>query len=59
MINDPMVDLDKINEPINLAKPEVRVIIEKILKLERERLYHSNLKHINDDIIKIIKHHIQ
>ncbi len=59
IINHSLVDLEKINEPINKAKPEVRAIIEQVLQLERERLYHNNLRHINEDIIKIIKQNIQ
>lgn len=59
MINTSLINLDEINQPIQNAKPEVQKIIEQVLKLERERLYNNNLRHINDDIVKIIKQNIQ
>lgn len=59
IINSANTNLDKITEPINQAEPEVRAIIEQVLQLEREKLYQKNLRHINDDILKIIKENIQ
>jgi hypothetical protein len=47
--------INKVQEPIIQASPEVREIIEKVLKLEKDKLYQKNLRHINDDILKIIK----
>ena len=59
IINSANTNLDKITEPINQAEPEVRIIIEQVLQLEREKLYQKNLRYINDDILKIIKENIQ
>lgn len=44
-----------IQEPITSASPPVRQIIERVLQLEKDKLYQRNFKHINDDILKIIK----
>lgn len=49
------VNMSKVQEPITQATPEVRTIIERVLKLEKERLYQKNNRYINDDILKIIK----
>jgi hypothetical protein len=54
-----MGNLDKISEPILTASPEVRQIIETVLKLEKEKLNQKNLRYINDDILKIIKEIVQ
>ncbi|WP_069791594.1 hypothetical protein A5482_006240 [Cyanobacterium sp. IPPAS B-1200] len=59
MVNTSLINLDEINEPIQNAKPEVKSIIEQVLTLEKERLYNNNLRHINDDVLKIIKQNIQ
>ncbi len=59
MMNVNYTNLEKITEPINQAEPEVRLIIEQVLQLEKEKLYQKNLRHINDDILKIIKENIQ
>lgn len=52
-------NLDQIQEPILTASPEVRQIIERVLKLEKEKLYVKAPRHINDDILTIIKDVIQ
>ncbi len=59
MLNSQDTNLEKITEPINQAEPEIRLIIEQVLQLEKERLYKKNLRHINDDILQIIKQNIQ
>lgn len=51
--------LDKITEPIITASPEVRAIIEQVLQLEKDKLSQKSLRHINDDILTIIKTIIQ
>ncbi len=51
--------MDSVNEPIFTASPEVRIIIEKILTLEKNKLYQKNLRNINDDVLTIIKEVIQ
>lgn len=54
----PHSNLDKVHEPITSAAPEIRTIIEEVLKLEKSKLYQKTPKHINDDILKIIKSYI-
>ena len=39
--------------------PEVRQVIEQVLKLEKDKLYLKTPRNINDDILNIIKHVIQ
>jgi hypothetical protein len=51
-------NLEDLQEPITSASPEIRLIIEKILKLEKNKLYTKKNKHINDDILRIIKENI-
>ena len=51
--------LDKITQPILTASPEVREIIERVLQLEKDKLYQKNLRYINDDILMIIKETVQ
>ncbi|GFE69242.1 hypothetical protein [Chroococcus sp. FPU101] len=48
-------NLDNIQEPITTASPEVRQIIEQVLKLEKDKLYLKAPRNINDDILTIIK----
>jgi uncharacterized protein (UPF0335 family) len=47
--------LEKVQEPITTAPDDVREIIERILQLEKDKLYQKAPKNINDDILKIIK----
>lgn len=50
---------DKITQPIVSASPEVREIIERVLQLEKDKLYQKNLRYINDDVLTIVKEVIQ
>lgn len=52
-------NFQNIQAPITDASPEVKLIIERVLRLEKDRLYGRGLKNINDDILKIIKEVIQ
>jgi hypothetical protein len=52
-------DVNSIQEPILKASPETKKIIERVLKLEREKLYQKNPRNINDDILHIIKEVVQ
>jgi uncharacterized protein (UPF0335 family) len=52
-------DIDNIQEPILKASPEVRKIVERVLRLEREKLYQKAPRNINDDILRIIKEVVQ
>ncbi len=52
-------DLTSIQEPIANAPPEVKEIIERVLKLEKDKLYLKTPRNINDDILNIIKHVVQ
>ncbi|MBR8831194.1 MAG: hypothetical protein N5P05_002960 [Chroococcopsis gigantea SAG 12.99] len=51
--------MDTVNEPIVTASPEIRTIIERVLTLEKGKLYQKNLRNINDDVLTIIKEVIQ
>jgi hypothetical protein len=46
---------DDVHEPIVTASPEVKEIIERVWKLEKNRLEKRINSHINDDIVRIIK----
>lgn len=52
-INNP--NLASIQEPITSATPEVKKIIEEVLKLEKDKLYLKTPRNINEDILNIIK----
>jgi 5'-deoxynucleotidase YfbR-like HD superfamily hydrolase len=55
----PESNLNDLQEPITSASPEIRNIIERILKLERNKLYQKKTRNINEDILKIIREEIQ
>ncbi len=52
-INNP--NLASIQEPITSATPEVKQIIEEVLKLEKDKLCLKTPRNINEDILNIIK----
>ena len=52
-------NLQNIQEPILNAPEDVRKIIDRVLKLERDKLYQRNPRNINDDVLTIIKEVIQ
>lgn len=52
-------DLTSIQEPITNAPAEVKQVIEKVLKLEKDKLYLKTPRNINDDILSIIKQVVQ
>jgi hypothetical protein len=54
----PESNLNDLQEPITSASPEIRTIIERILKLERNKLYQKKTRNINEDILRIIKEEI-
>ena len=47
--------IDNVQEPIITAPPAVRQIIEKVLQLEKNKIYLKAPRNIHDDILKIIK----
>ena len=51
--------LNSIQEPISTASPEVKAIIEQVLKLEKDKLYLKTPRNINEEVLKIIKQIIQ
>jgi hypothetical protein len=53
------LSMNDVQELITTAPPEVRKIIERVLKAERDKLYMKNPRHINDDILTIIKEEVQ
>ncbi len=52
-------NLNQVQEPITSAPPQVRQIIERVLQAEKDKLYMKNPRHINDDILKIVKEAVQ
>lgn len=44
-----------IQEPILQAEPEVRAIIQRVLKLEKDKLYLKTPRNIVEDVVNIIK----
>jgi hypothetical protein len=58
-MNDIDNNLQNIQEPILSAPEDVRKIIDRVLKLERDKLYQRNPRNINDDVLTIIKEVIQ
>jgi len=44
-------------EPLKSGPDHIRRIIEKVLKLEQERLYQRQ-PHLNDDVVRIIKEQV-
>lgn len=52
-------NLDSIQEPILQANSEVKAIIQRVLKLEKDRLYLKAPRNITEDIVHIIKDVIQ
>lgn len=48
-----------IQEPITSASPETRQIIERVLQVEKDKLYLKTPHNINDDILQIIKEVVQ
>ena len=52
-------DFHNVQEPIVNAPPEVREILERVLQLEKDKLYLKAPRNINDDILKIIKQAVQ
>ncbi|GAC1451047.1 MAG: hypothetical protein NVS2B14_17600 [Chamaesiphon sp.] len=53
MTKEPSIN--DVQEPILTAPPEVRQIIERVWQIERSRLDKKNPRHINDDILSIVK----
>lgn len=45
----------EVHAPIDTAPPEVRQIIQQVLKIEADRLDKNERSPINDEILKIIK----
>lgn len=52
-------NLGHIQEPITSASPEVKAIIQKVLQVEKDKLYLKNPRNINEDILQIIKNIIR
>jgi hypothetical protein len=50
---------NNVQEPIANAPEEIKEIIERVLQLERDKLYMRSPKNINEDILNIIKEVIQ
>ena len=48
-------NIQDVQVPITQAPSEVKAIIERVLQLEKDKLYMKVPRGINDDIIKVIK----
>jgi uncharacterized protein (UPF0335 family) len=48
-------NLQTVQEPIDSAPEETRQIIERVLRLEKDKLYQRNPRHITDDVLSIVK----
>lgn len=59
MNNEPLNNLDSIQEPILKASPEVKAIIQRVLKLEKDKIYLKTSRNIAEDIVQIIKDEIR
>lgn len=57
--NSNISNLSSIQEPITNAPAEVKQVIERVLELEKDKLYLKTPRNINDDILNIIKSVIQ
>lgn len=53
------LNFDNVQEPIINAPVEIREIIDRVLRIEKDKLYMRSPKNINDDILNIIKEVIQ
>ena len=56
---DIISDLNSIQEPITNAPAEVKQVIERVLKLEKDKLYLKTPRNINEDILNAIKQIVQ
>jgi uncharacterized protein (UPF0335 family) len=48
-------NLQTVQEPIDSAPEEIRQIIERVLRLEKDKLYQRNPRNITDDVLSIVK----
>jgi hypothetical protein len=53
------LNFDNVQEPIINAPTEIKEIIDRVLRVEKDKLYMRSPKNINDDILNIIKEVIQ
>lgn len=53
------LSMNKVQEPITSATPEVQQIIERVLQAEKDKLYMKIPRNINDDILKIVKEEVR
>lgn len=44
---------------INRFSPEVQQIVTQVLQLEKKKLYQKSPRHINEDVLNIIKTRVQ
>lgn len=50
---------DSVLEPFKHSSPEVQQVVKRVLQVEKDKLHLSNPRHINDDILKIIKEEVR
>ncbi len=52
-------EIASIQEPITNASPEVKQVIEEVLKIEKDKLYLKTPRNVNEDVLNIIKQVVQ
>ncbi|MDH6060001.1 hypothetical protein NWP17_06045 [Chrysosporum bergii ANA360D] len=55
----PESSIEDVHEPISSAPHQVRRIIERVWKLEKNRLDKKTNSHINEEILEIVKEEVQ
>ncbi|MGK7906038.1 MAG: hypothetical protein AB4040_02260 [Synechococcus sp.] len=51
--------MEDVQEPITTAPQQVKQIIERVLRIEKDRLDNNNRGHINEDILQVVKDEIR
>ncbi|MGA0198495.1 MAG: hypothetical protein ACO3NK_05095 [Prochlorotrichaceae cyanobacterium] len=49
----------EVNEPFDSAPPEVKRLLKRVIKAEKDKLYTKRPRGINEDILRIIKEEIE
>jgi len=52
-------DEDYLQTNLNHFSPEVQQIVTQVLQLEKKKLYQKSPRHINEDVLNIIKTRVQ
>ena len=55
----PDISKDDVQQPITEASPEIKRIISRVLKAEKDKLYLKKARYITDDIQRIFEEEIK